>query len=362
MISLRKIIFVIILFISSFTNAKTRIKDIASIQGVRDNFIQGYGLVTGLNGTGDNLQNSLYTRQEFKSFLSKFNINIDNNLLKSKNIASVVVTAILPSFCQIGKKIDIKVSAIGDASSLFGGVLLPVQLIGADGNTYAIAQGSIIVPNFSPISPNRTNRISNVSTNGWIESGAIVETNLDFKINSANNIKIVLNYQDFTTAVSVAKAINDNIASNIASPLDSSTILVNIPNFRKKNVIKLISEIESTPVETDFKAKIIINEATGTIVMGNFVKIKPIAVSHGNMMVNISDKKAFVNQEQMTDKKYKKELNTVRGTNLQELNENTCLSDLVNGLNKFCLQPRDLIDIIRSIKAAGALNATVEIR
>jgi flagellar P-ring protein precursor FlgI len=342
----------------------TRIKDIAIVQGVRDNFIQGYGLVTGLPGTGDNLQNSVFTKKEFKNFLSKFNVDVDFASLKSKNVAGVIVNATLPSFARPGRRIDVKVSAIGDATSISGGVLLPTPLIGPDGNVYAIAQGTVQVQKFIPITKDVRNKTSyEVTTNGWVDSGAIVEVGLDYKIDSSSNLKVVINYPDFSTAAAVAEAINNNIVGKIASPLDSATVLITIPQNRKNDVIKLISEVEGIEVKTDGIAKVIINEATGTIVMGSFVRVMPIAVSHGNIMIDISS--SFINQKNITTQKYKKAskaLDQLRGTQITSLDESVSLQDLVAGLNRFGVLPKDLIDILKSIKDAGALNAIIEVK
>ena len=222
-----------------------RIKDIAIVQGVRDNILQGYGLVSGLASTGDNLQNSLFTKKELKNLLSRFNVDIDFTNVKTKNTASVIVTATLPSFAKPGRKIDVKVSALGDAVSLYGGVLLPTQLIGPDGNTYAIAQGIVQVQKFVPASNQVRTSVEPVLTNGWINSGAIVELGLDYSIDSFKDLKVIVHNPDFTTCNLIAEAINSSIIGNLASAVDSATVLVTIPVKRKKDIVKLISEIDS---------------------------------------------------------------------------------------------------------------------
>lgn len=343
-------------------SSATRIKDIAVVQGVRDNFIQGYGLVTGLPGTGDNLQNSIFTRKEFKNFLSKFNVDVDFASLRSKNVAAVIVNATLPSFARPGRRIDVKVSTIGDCTSIAGGVLLPTPLIGSDGNVYAIAQGTVQVQKFIPVTDTRSKTFI-VLTNGWVDSGAIVEVGLDYKIDASNNLRVVMNYPDFGTAAAVAEAINNNMLSKIASPLDSATVLINIPQNRMKDVVKLISELEAIEVKTDGIAKVIINEATGTIVMGSFVRVMPVAVSHGNIMISIAS--SFINEKTIISAKYRKAktpLNQLRGTQVVYLDGSVSLQDLVIGLNKFGVLPKDLIDILKSIKDAGALNAVIEVK
>jgi len=338
-----------------YASAQTRIKDIASIEDVRENFIMGYGLVTGLAGTGDNLRNVEFTKQELVSLLDKLGISVHGSSLKTKNVAAVIVTANLSAFARPGTKIDVRVSALGDSTSLANGVLLPTTLFGPDGVVYALAQGIVSVQRFIPSSQDVKTQRSETLTNGLIQGGAIVETGIDFQIQNLERIRIILHSPDFSTANTIANAINDNFDGKIASALDSATVNVSMQNKSASDIVQLIAKIESIKINTDSKATVVLNESTGTVVMGGSVRIKPVAISQGNLLVQVGGPKNIRN------KKIKDETDKFRGIGVQSIERGATLSDIVSALNLLGVLPKDLIDIIRGIKAAGALDASIEV-
>ncbi len=333
--------------------AQTRIKDIASVEDVRENFVMGYGLVTGLAGSGDNLRNVSFTRQELVSLLDKLGISVHGSNIRTRNVAAVIVTASLPSFARPGTKMDVRVSAVGDASSLANGVLLPTTLFGPDGVVYALAQGVVSVQRFVPSSPEVRAQKSEVLTNGVIQNGAIVENGIDFSIKNLQLIRIILNSPDFNTATSIAEAINDNLDGDLARAVDSATVEVAVKKHFVDDVVQLISKVESIKVNTDSKAFIVLNEVNGTVVMGGNVRIKPVAIAQGNLLMQIGASKGKKNNLESIER--------ARGSGIRAIEQGATLSEVVAGLNQLGVLPKDLIDILRGIKAAGALDASIEI-
>jgi flagellar P-ring protein precursor FlgI len=292
-------------------------------------------------------------------------INIQGSELKTKNVAFVTVTANLPPFARQGSKIEVKVSAMGDAKSLRGGTLLATTLLGADGNVYAVAQGRVTIPEFYPASDEVKTKSQTVETNGIVPGGAIVENEIDFRLSDMNKITLSLHYPDFTTALAIVEAINNNIEGNTASALDSGTIEITVPNFRKGDIVEFISQIELLPVEPDYKAKVVVNEATGTIVIGDKVHIRPVAIAQGNLVVNVGDRNYEKNLPMMKEDKqnsYTKGVDQQRGVGAAEFKEGATLSDLVSGLNKLGVWPRDIINILNNMKDVGAIDAVIEVR
>jgi flagellar P-ring protein FlgI len=332
-------------------NAPNRIKDIVNFEGIRENILVGYGLVVGLNGTGDNLTNSNFTNQGLNDFLSKMGVNVKGANLKTKNIAAVTVTATLPAFARQGGKIDINTSTIGDAKSLVGGTLLATPLLGADGEVYAVAQGQVSIAGFESISnrPSVTTRA--VATNGFITNGAIIEREIDFQLDSLSKIKLSLKNPDISTAVEIANIINSAFLTNIAKAIDPSTVELQVNDIYKNNVVGLLAKIENIEINTDTRAKIIIEESSGTVTIGENVRISPVAVSQGNLSVKIEP----------SESKNKKKAEE-RGSQIREINQQSTLSQLVEGLNALGVMPRDLISILENIKASGALQADIEVR
>ncbi len=348
-------------------SVETRIKDIASFEGVRDNILVGYGIVAGLKGTGDNLKNAIFTEKRLSDFLEKLGINLNGSNINTKNIAAVIVTANFPPFVRQGNRIDINVSAIGDSKSLKGGILLATPLLAADGNVYAVAQGSISMNETTEISQDIKTKNRLIETNGYVQNGAIVEKTSSFDITQLEILYLSLNSPDFSTAISVEKSINNNIIGNVAKAIDPGTIKIVVPQNQRNKSIEFISKIESVKVSTDSKAKIVINEATGTVVIGEQVYIKPVAIAQGNLVINIGNKNYLENidientdQEQLET--VNRNIDQLRGMNMHHLEGNTSLGELINGLNKLGVWPRDIINILYNLKMVGALDALIEVR
>ena len=269
-------------------SATSRIKDLANIEGVRQNQLIGYGLVVGLNGTGDTLNNVPFTKQSLTAMLERLGVNVRGATMRTGNVAAVMVTANLPAFGTQGSRIDITVSALGDSKSLQGGTLLVTPLLGADGNVYAVGQGSVAINGFQA-EGEAAKIVRGVPTVGRIANGAIIEREIDFALNRLNQVRLALRNADFTTAKRIAAAINDFIGANTAEPLDQSTVQVNVPKQYAGNVVSLLTEIEQLQIEPDLAAKIVIDERSGIIVMGRDVRVSTVAVAQGNLTVTISE-------------------------------------------------------------------------
>ena len=358
---------IILLFSSLLAVANTRIKDIAAVEGARENLLVGQGLVVGLEGTGDNLKNTVFTRTGLTDFLERLGVNVQGDKdIKTKNIAAVTVTSTLPAFSRLGTRIDIKVSALGDAKSLKGGTLLATPLLGANGNVYAVAQGAVALSDFTPVSGDVKTKSSSVQTNGYIQSGAIVEDEIDFSFVDMSNIKFSLYSPDFGTAIAVAGAINDHVPGNTANALDAATIEITVPSYRKNDLVEFTAEIEGLEVVPDYKAKIVINESTGTVVIGDKVHIRPVAIAQGNLIVNVGqldfDDKFGPETEEKKRDLVDSFVDQKRGRSLHHFTEGATLSDLVSGLNRLGVFPRDIINILHNMKSVGALDAVIEVR
>lgn len=245
-------------------------------EGVRDNVLVGYGLVSGLDGTGDNLQNSSFTQKGLVDLLEKLGINTRGENIKTKNIAAVIVTTTLPGFSRSGSRISVNLSTLGDAKSLKGGTLLATPLMGVDGKIYAVAQGQVGI---GRLSDTRQDNFKPILTSGYIINGALIEKEIPFKLNSLSNINIALKNPDFTTARSIANAINSYIGDSIAKAQDPGTVLLKIPDQYQNNVVELLADIENISIVPHTVAKIIIDEATGTVVVGKEVKISKVAIA-----------------------------------------------------------------------------------
>ena len=348
-----------VIFFSSIAMAETRIKDIATFDGLRDNILVGYGLAAGLSNSGDNLQNAVFTQQGLTDFLEKLGVNMQGANLKTKNIAAVMVTANLPPFARQGSRIDIKVSAIGDAKSIRGGTLLATPLLAANGDVYAVAQGHIAIPDFTPASDDVRTRGSSVETNGFIQSGAIVENELEFNFKDFSHLRLGLN------TIKVADAINDHITGNTAIATDAATVDITVPNYRKADIIEFIAEIESLGVQPDYKAKVVINESTGTVVIGDNVRIRPVAIAQGNLIINVGDRQQAAYPSTLpiaAQAGRDAAINKRRGMGVELVDSGASLSDLVSGLNKLGVYPRDIVNILHNMKSVGALDATIEVK
>ncbi|MCI5050029.1 MAG: flagellar basal body P-ring protein FlgI [Rickettsiales bacterium] len=357
--------------VSPFQSAHAaRIKDIVSIEGIRDNMLMGYGLVVGLNGTGDKLKNNNFTEQSLIAFLERQGVNTRGVELKSKNVAAVTVTAKLPAFSRSGSNIDINISAMGDAKSLLGGTLLATPLYGPDGNVYAVAQGPVTIGGFSAEGQSGSNITKGVPTNGFIANGAIVEREIHFALNNMSTVKIALRNPDLTTAHSISSAINRQVGPGSAKVSDPGTVNLNVPASYRGDVAGLLADVENLKVSTDQAARIVIDEATGTIVMGENVRIDTVAVAQGNLVVKVEETPqvsqpnpfAPAGAETVVIPRSDIDVDEEQTKKLAMLDGTATLKDLVKGLNSLGVGPRDMITILQTIKAAGALQADIETR
>ncbi|MBI4686804.1 MAG: flagellar basal body P-ring protein FlgI [Nitrospirae bacterium] len=340
-----------------------RIKDIASFEGVRENKLIGYGLVVGLDGTGDK---GTATMQGIANMLQRMGLTVKPNDIKAKNTATVIVTATLPPFPKPGMNIDAVISTIADAKSLQGGTLLLTPLKGPDGRVYALAQGSVSVGGFVGGGGGTTTQ-KNHTTVGKVPEGVTIEKEPPFVLGDGGEIKIFLSKPDFTTASEIVKKINDAMKSNYASTIDPSSVRLKIPPEFSGKVVELITSVEGIDVSVDIPAKVIINERTGTVVIGDKVKLSPVAIAHGNLTIEIktdfkisqpppfapeSAETVVVPQKEVTIREQKASLIEVSGVTLGEI---------VRALNSLGVTPRDLISILQALKSAGALKAELEI-
>ena len=344
----------------------SRIKDIADFEGVRDNQLVGYGLVVGLNGTGDNIKSVDFTKESLISMLDQIGINARGGQIKAKNVAAVMVTANLPAFARQGSRIDVMVSAIGDAKDLQGGTLLATPLVGANGEVYALAQGQVAVNAVSARGATES-VIKGVPTSGRIANGAIVENEIPFALNSLDSIQIALRNPDFTTSRRVADAINAHLGTNIANAIDPATVTLEIPLEYQDKVVDLMTKVEQIKVEPDQLAKVVIDETSGIIVIGKDVKINRLAIAQGNLTIRItevpfvSQPLPFSNGETVVGVNTAIDINEGVDSKLSVLETGVNLQELVNGLNAVGVTPRDLISILQAIKASGALQADIEV-
>jgi flagellar P-ring protein precursor FlgI len=348
----------------------TRIKDIVDVEGVRENMLVGYGLVVGLNGTGDRLQNNAFTQQSLIAFLERQGVNTRGQLLNTRNVAAVTVTATLPPFSRSGSRIDVSLSSMGDARSLLGGTLLATPLYGADGQVYAVGQGAITINGFQAGGQTGTNITKGVPTNGVISGGGVVEREVNFSFNSLDTIQLALRNPDFKTAHNISRAINSRLGPEASVVTDPGTIQINIPEEYDNAVSYLIADIEEIGVETDQTAKVVIDEATGTIVMGENVRIDTVAVAQGNLVVRIEETPqvsqpnpfAPFGAETVVVPRTEVAVDEESDAKMAVLDRGASLKQLVGGLNALGVGPRDMIAILQNIKAAGALQAEIETR
>ena len=345
--------------------ATSRIKDLANIEGVRQNQLIGYGLVVGLNGTGDTLNNIPFTKQSLQAMLERMGVNIRGATIRTGNVAAVMVTGNLPAFGTQGTRIDVTVSALGDSKNLQGGTLLVTPLLGADGNVYAVAQGSVAIGGFQ--AEGEAAKITRgVPTVGRIANGAIIEREIEFALNRLPNVRLALRNADFTTAKRIAAAVNDFLGVKTAEPIDPSTVQLAIPEEFKGNVVAFLTEIEQLQVDPDLAAKIIIDERSGIIVMGRDVRVATVAVAQGNLTVTISESPQV---SQPNPQSRGRTVTTPRssvgvsedGKKFAVVKDGISLQQLVDGLNGLGIGPRDLIGILQAIKAAGAIQADIEV-
>jgi flagellar P-ring protein precursor FlgI len=355
---MKRLLLILAIILPIAAHAESRIKDIVYFEGVRDNMLIGYGLVVGLNGTGDNLKNSAFTEKGLIDFLEKLGVNTRGANLKTKNIAAVTVTASLPPFSRTGSKISVTVNTIGDAKNLKGGTLLATPMLGADGEVYALAQGPISIGNKPADTPDKPATLN--PTSGFVENGAIIEREVDFQLNELSSINLALKNPDISTARAIQTAINAAMRKNIADAKDPGTVQLNVPHDYATDLVGFLADIENIAVYPDTIAKIVIDEASGTIVIGDNVQISNVAIAQGNLIVKVSEEKEFIYNIGMLGKSKPKP--SKPGEEIALLKGTTKLSDLVQGLNLLGVKPKDLVSILKSIKHAGALQAEIETR
>ena len=343
---------------------QVRIKDLVNVGGVRGNDLVGYGLVVGLNGSGDGLRNSPFTEEAMTSLLERLGINVAGEQFRPKNVAAVLVTAVLPAFARNGSQIDVTVSAIGDSKSLLGGTLIMTPLNAADGQIYAVAQGSIIAGGIA-VEGDAKAVTQGVPTSGTIPSGARIEREIDFSLNSSNELILAVREPDFTTAARIEKAINSYFGVDLAELIDSGTIKVNVSVASFPSTSHLLSDLENIEISPAQKARVVVDHRSGTIVLGSDVKISRVAVAQGNLTLSVEERPNVVSvnpffpeldaitvprtdiaigEEEVTD-------------GLVVVEESVSLKEVVSGLNALGVGPRDTIDILKAIKSAGALHA-----
>ncbi|WP_281841051.1 flagellar basal body P-ring protein FlgI [Sinisalibacter aestuarii] len=344
-----------------------RIKDLVEFDGVRGNDLVGYGLVVGLNGTGDGIRNAPFTEDIMSNILERLGVNITGEQFRPKNVAAVFVTATLPPFSRSGSTIDVTVSAIGDAKSLLGGTLVMTPLNAADGQIYAVAQGTVIAGG-AAAEGDGAQVIQGVPTAGVIPSGARIEREIEFDFTELSSIRLALRDADFTTAERIETAINRSYGRVVARMLDAGTVVLDIAATRAISPAHALGEVENIAVEPERKARVVVDQRSGTIVMGEDVRISRVAVSQGNLTLRIEEAplvvqpNPFSEGEAIVVPRSDVALEEEPGIGLAEVREGTSLSEVIAGLNALGVAPRDMIDILKSIKAAGALHAEFIVR
>ncbi|MBV1836357.1 flagellar basal body P-ring protein FlgI [Acetobacter estunensis] len=357
---------VFLLGMSSANAARVRVKDIADFEGVRTNQLIGYGLVVGLHGTGDKLTNVLFTRETLISMLNRLGVNIrDREIqLQTHDVAAVMVTADLPPFAHGGGRIDVTVSATGDATDLTGGTLLVTPLMAADGEVYAVAQGSLATNAFAARGA-AASIVHNIPTNGHIANGAVVEREVPVDLSNKKLLHLSLRNPDFTTASRIARAINSALGGTMARVTDPRTVALDLTGRDSVPVLSLIGDLM---VEPDTLAKVVVDDASGTIVIGNDVRISTVAIAQGNLTIQVTETPMVSQPGPMsngtTTVAPRTTINVNNGNNakLGILPNGPTLSNLVSGLNALGVGPRDMISILQAIKADGALQADLEVR
>tara|TARA_R110002124_G_scaffold99270_3_gene245105 strand:+ start:4228 stop:5367 length:1140 start_codon:yes stop_codon:yes gene_type:complete len=348
-------------------SSASRIKDIVDVEGIRDNLLVGYGLVVGLNGTGDTLRNAPFTQQSLTAMLERLGVNTRGSQLKTANVAAVMVTANLPAFAAQGTHIDITVSALGDATNLQGGVLLVTPLMGADGQVYAVSQGSVATGGFAAQGEGAS-VVRGVPTNGRIANGAIVEREIEFKLADLKSLRLSLRNPDLTTAVRVADAVNSFLGTQTATADNPTTVNLIVPQSYNGNVVNLLTDIEQLRVEPDLPARVVIDEGSGIIVMGQDVRVSKVAIAQGNLTISVNEAPQVSQPAPFSDQgqtvvvpRTAIGVDEEKGRQLALVDGSISLKELVDGLNALGVNPRDMISILQAIKSAGALQAEIEV-
>lgn len=341
--------------------AAPRIKDLVEFEGVRGNDLVGYGLVVGLKGTGDGIRNAPFTEEALANLLERLGVNVSGEQFRPKNVAAVIVTGTLPPFARSGSRIDVTVSAIGDAGSLLGGTLVMTPLNAADGEIYAVAQGPVLAGGIAAQGEGATTQIG-VPTSGSIPGGARIEREIDFAFADMTRVRMALREPDFTTAARIEAAINQKLGPDIARMADSGTVTLDLV-AAGLGPARLISRIENLEVTPSLKARVVVDQRSGTIVLGADVTISKVAVSQGNLTIRVQETplavqpSPFAEGESLVLPRTNIDVDQGDGNRLALVDRNVTLADLVSGLNALGVGPRDMIDILKAIKTAGALHA-----
>jgi len=345
-------------------DAASRIKDVVNFEGVRDNLLVGYGLVVGLNGTGDSLRNSPFTRQSLQSMLERLGVNVRNVALNTDNVAAVMVSANLPAFSRHGSRIDVTVSTIGDAQNLLGGTLLVTPLLGADGQVYSVAQGPVVVGGFT-IDGDAQAVIKGVPTSGRVPNGGVIEQEIPFEMSDLRRMRLALKNPDFTTARRIAEAINTFLGVEAATMSDPGTVVLTAPLAYANDMTALLADIEQLRVEPDQPARVVIDETTGVIVLGSDVRVNTVAIAQGTLTIRVTEtpqvsQPAPFAQVGQTTTVPRTEIDVIdRNSKLAVVESGVNLRELVDGLNSLGISPRDMISILQALKTAGALQAEI---
>lgn len=338
-----------------------RIKDLVEFEGVRGNDLVGYGLVVGLSGTGDGIRNSPFTEEALSNLLERLGVNVSGERFRPKNVAAVIVTATLPPFARAGSRADVTVSAIGDAKNLLGGTLIMTPLNAADGEIYAVAQGPVLAGGVRVEGDGGGEQIG-VPTSGSIPGGARIEREVPFSLNDLEQVRLALRDPDFTTAARIEAAINGALGKPVAVMSDSGTVVLDLA-VAGRPPANLIAAIENIEVEPSMKARVVVDQRSGTIVLGSDVKISEVAISQGNLTIRvnetplISQPNPFAEGETLVAPRTEIDIDEGDQNRMAVVEQNVTLADLVDGLNALGVGPRDMIDILKAIKAAGALHA-----
>jgi len=346
--------------------ALSRVKDLVAVEGIRDNMLVGYGLVVGLNGSGDSLKNAPFTQQSIQTMLERLGVNTRGTTMQTKNTAAVMVTSNLPAFAATGTRIDVSVSAMGDAKSLQGGTLLVTPLFGADGQIYALGQGPVAIGGFTATG-DAASVTRGVPTAGRISNGAIVEREVGFSLAGERTLKLSLHNPDLTTAARIAKAVNTYLGGTIAEASDPATVKLDVPANYQGGVIGLLNDIEQVKVDPDEPAKVVIDEQSGVIVMGADVRISTIAIAQGNLTIRVNETAQVSQPGPLSNgttqvvPRTSIDIDEGKGNKIVVMPEGVALQNLVDGLNALGVGPRDIISILQAIKAAGALQAEIQV-
>ena len=346
----------------SVSAAPIRIKDLVEFDGVRGNDLVGYGLVVGLNGTGDGIRNAPFTEEIMSNLLERLGVNVTGENLRPKNVAAVFVTATLPPFARAGSQIDVTVSAIGDAKSLLGGTLVMTPLNAADGQIYAVAQGAIIAGGVSA-GGEAASVTQGVPTSGAIPAGARVEREIAFDFAGLDTIRLALRTPDFTTAGRIEEAINREFGRGVAVMTDAGTVALSVIATGMKSPAHVLGRVENITVEPEQRARVVVDQRSGTIVLGEDVRISRVAVSQGNLTLRVEEApevvqpNPFAEGETVVVPRTNASIQEEPGIGMAEIADGASLSEVVAGLNALGVSPRDMIDILKSINAAGALHA-----